>query len=394
MVVALVMLAALMVIAVLVVDRDDSPAVIDAHRPVEVEGVWAPLPDPPLTPRTDATVAWTGEEVLVVGGWEFLCPPNADCVGPTSAPFSDGAALDLTTETWRSVAEAPAGMRGVRPAVVDGVVFYLVDCSAVPSGFATSGEDPCPGWDDSTALLRYDPATDVWEQLPGPPADQTYSLEAAGRSLIAYSTTEELGEKPDWRFDLVSGIWQELPDDPLPALFDRSVVAIDGGRSVMLVGAELGPSSEPGDEVNLAARLDLETMTWRTLPSSPSRGFRAWGVGGTVVLEPHFGGTGGFFDPQTDTWSQLHAEARPHAPSPVAGVLGGHAAVFAGSSGRVLDLDTDRWLEIDPVDDRVPSSTSVTAAGRDLFLFGGERWAGSDGELLGDAWLWVAPSAG
>lgn len=390
---AAAVLAVLVVTAVLFVGRDDGPAVIDAHRAVPVEGMWTRLPDPPLTPRTGATVAWTGEEVVVVGGWEFLCPPNADCAGPTSAPFPDGAALDLSTSTWRSVADAPVGMRGVRPEVVDGAVFYLVDCSAVASGFATGRADPCPRWDDPTVLLRYDPSADTWDQLPGPLVDRTYVLEGAGRSLIAYSTTDELGETMEWQFDLATGVWQELPDDPLPAMFDRSVVAIDEGRSLLLVGAELDRSPEPGDELNLAARLDLGSMTWQALPPSPSRGFRAWGIGSTVLLEPHFGGTGGLFDPQTNTWGQLQAEAQPVATSTVAGAFGGDAAVFAGSSGWVFDLEADRWLEIQPVDDRTPSSSSVAAVGRDLFLFGGERWSSSDGTLLGDAWLWLAPNA-
>ncbi len=36
-----------------------------------------------------------------------------------------------------------------------------------------------------------------------------------------------------------------------------------------------------------------------------------------------------------------------------------------------------------------------TALGRDLFVFGGQRWTGDglgdSGQLVGDAWLWAAP---
>jgi hypothetical protein len=39
---------------------------------------------------------------------------------------------------------------------------------------------------------------------------------------------------------------------------------------------------------------------------------------------------------------------------------------------------------------------SSTALGRDLFVFGGQRWTGDglrgDGELVGDAWVWTAPA--
>ena len=41
---------------------------------------WARVPDVPLSPRTDPVVAWTGSEVLVVGGnTGWICPPYADC---------------------------------------------------------------------------------------------------------------------------------------------------------------------------------------------------------------------------------------------------------------------------------------------------------------------------
>ena len=45
---------------------------------------WERLPAVPLSPRTDPVVAWTGTEVVVVGGnTGWVCPPNADCAGPT-----------------------------------------------------------------------------------------------------------------------------------------------------------------------------------------------------------------------------------------------------------------------------------------------------------------------
>ncbi len=48
---------------------------------------WNQLPDSPLSPRTDSVVAWTGSEVIVAGGWEFLCPrtPTASCLISNSA---------------------------------------------------------------------------------------------------------------------------------------------------------------------------------------------------------------------------------------------------------------------------------------------------------------------
>lgn len=358
------------------------------------DGEWTRLPDPPLRPRVGASAAWTGDEVVVIGGWDHLCPPGASCVGPTEAPFTDGAAFDPSTQTWRPIADSPAAFQGERPAISDGSVFFLVECDVSSIGTEEEpAEDRCPSTREASVLLRYDPRSDTWTQLPGPPGGHPYEIESVGDVLIAFAGTEEQGPQPEWRFDLDSNIWTEIPDAPLPRMYDRSIVAVDDGRSALLVGAdsESGPTSDPGQEANLAAKLDLATTTWMELPSSPSRGYRAWGVDDAVVLEPHFGGSGGLFDPASGTWSPLTTPARFDSDR-VAGTLGQDGAVYVDASGWVFDVDGPEWLLIEPLDDRsLFSTTSVTAAGRDLFTFGGERWTSSDGELLGDAWMWIAP---
>lgn len=380
----------------LVKGDDDGTSTMDAAGADTRSSGWTRLPDPPLSPRVGASAAWTGQEIVVVGGWEFLCPPGADCAGPTEAPFTDGAAFDPSTETWRQIADAPAAFHGERAAVAAGSIFVLVECESGYTGIdGEPAEDRCPQSDQPGLLLEYDPSADTWAQLPGPPSDQQHAIEAVGDSIIAFASSEERGEQQEWRFDLTTATWTELPDDPLPLMYDRSIVSTDGGRSALLFGAnaETGPSSEPSEEVNLAARLELDTMTWKGLPPSPSRGYRAWGVDDAVVLEPHFGGSGGLFEPASSTWSALtSAEPASFDSNQVAGTLGQHDAVYVEASGWVFDAEQDRWIEIEPVDDRglFPQS-SVTAVGRDLFISGGDIWASSGGELLGDAWMWVAP---
>lgn len=387
------------VVAVLLTSRDDERSTVDAGvvgDGDDAEGSasgWTRLPDPPLSPRVGASAAWTGEEVIVVGGWEFLCPPGADCVGPTEAPFTDGAAFDPSTRTWRPITDAPAAFEGDHPAVTGGSVFFLVECDV---SFLGTEEDPaedrCPSTEEPTVLLRYDPESDAWASLSGPPGDQTYDIAAVGDSIIAFASTEERGEQHEWHFDLESAVWTEIPDEPLPLMYDRSIVPADGGGTALLFGADAGsePTSEPAHQANLAARLDLETMSWTELPSSPSRGYRAWGVDDVVVLEPHFGGSGGLFDPASGTWSALAATSGGSFDSThMAGAVGRNGAMYVDASGWVFDVDRSDWIQIEPIDDRsVFPHSGVTAVGRDLFSFGGERWSSPDGELLGDAWLW------
>jgi hypothetical protein len=64
---------------------------------------WEPLPPSPLAGRSDPAFAWTGRELLIWGGWDggFRDPPY----------FDDGAAFDPLTETWRMLPPPPIGAR-------------------------------------------------------------------------------------------------------------------------------------------------------------------------------------------------------------------------------------------------------------------------------------------
>ena len=74
----------------------------------------------------------------------------------------------------------------------------------------------------------------------------------------------------------------------------------------------------------------------------------------------------------------------------MAGVLGRDTATFTYATGWVLDVAADPGSRSRPWRPGSPDS-SLTSVGRDLFQYGGQRWQGNDGELLGQAWLWHAP---
>jgi Galactose oxidase, central domain len=59
-------------------------------------GTWRALPTPPGAVRSGPVVAWTGTELVVVGGLS----------GPDT-PLADGVALDLATGSWSSVPPPP-----------------------------------------------------------------------------------------------------------------------------------------------------------------------------------------------------------------------------------------------------------------------------------------------
>jgi hypothetical protein len=76
----------------------------------------------------------------------------------------------------------------------------------------------------------------------------------------------------------------------------------------------------------------------------------------------------------------------------MAGARATTMAAYEYGAGWVLDVPAGRWTEIPQLDNR--SDAATAAVGRDLFVFGGDRWndAGTRGTLADDAWLWTAPS--
>src|SRR3954470_3126752 len=96
---------------------------------------WRRLPEPPLTPRDHAVVVGVGDRMLVVGGWEFLCPPMADCSFPDAPLLHDGAVYDSATDSWSEIAAPPFGVRRQEysTAALGGSAFLLTGCADGPA---------------------------------------------------------------------------------------------------------------------------------------------------------------------------------------------------------------------------------------------------------------------
>jgi len=104
------------------------------------EDQWSQLPAAPLTARDRFVAAWTGSELLVIGGQD------------ETGNRSDAAAYDPTSRRWRSLAEAPAAW-ALATAVWTGDELVMVGgCCAM-----------------STNAMSYDPFADVWTPLPALP---------------------------------------------------------------------------------------------------------------------------------------------------------------------------------------------------------------------------------
>ncbi len=364
-------------------------------------GSWKQLRDPPLSARESALGLWMEGEALIFGGSDAdPCPPSAGCVAPTDPPLRDGAAFDLARQAWRRLAPAPVGFSFAEGVVVRGAAYIL-----------TNGEPGRPH--APPAFLRYRSAEDDWTQLRFPPGDGNRSIVATDEYVVAFSTSDEGGRIPDLVFDPATGEWARLPDDPLPRSFDRTMAW--SGRELVLFAHELVP--QPGarePSLVIAAALDLDSRTWRRLPDSEmlGQGARWFNLDGRLIF-PALGSAdggevsnwgrsypqGGILDPRLGTWSTLpappagvDASAREEV---AAGIVAGREADYFGHRGWILDAVAQEWTAIPPLDHDEPLITgrSVTAAGRDMLVFGGIRWGEEtmQGELMTDAWIWSPP---
>lgn len=329
---------------------------------------WRELPAPPISPREHPTGFWTGQEVVLVGGSDAPpCPPNASCRPAKTPPLADGAAYDPATGTWRSIAEAPVGFAWAEKALIGSTAYLWI-----------VGEPRRP--EAPSAFLAYRSDADRWEKLPLPTSDGAgwYHLGAAGDRVVAYTSSDEDRERPDFVFDPGSVTWSELPDDPLSPGFDR--VLASNGDELVLFDHELVPN--PGGDGSPAshrgATFDLDSRQWRVLedPEEESAGL-VWTVDRGWIVDPAF------------------AETHPtqDGEPAVAGVLGEFGSRYYGTtSGLVLDTTTSSWLrmpELVALDKAYGGATEV-AVGSDLAVFLGSSWpeGDADGELHSQAWLW------
>ena len=263
----------------------------------------------------------------------------------------------------------------------------------------------------------------------GPPSSATGSRTATGRScpsrqaieigsiiatdaqVVAFRGSDEGGETADLMFDPATNEWSELPDDPLPPSFDRTLAW--SGRELVLFAHEIVPqpgATEPS--LVIAAVLDLDSGEWRRLPDSQilGGGARWFELDGRLIL-PALGSAdggevgnwgrpypyGGILDPQRGEWSDLPAPPVADLSSAedfAGGIRAGREADYFGLSGWILDATAREWIEIHPLDDEGALTTGrvVANAGPEMLVFGGVRWGGGRGlrgHLLNEAWISV-----
>jgi hypothetical protein len=172
-------------------------------------GAWRQLPAAPLSARAPVAAAWTGTEMLVWG--------STSRVGPG---VRDGAAFDPRANRWRTIAAAPVALNQAgwpSPSTVWTGREMVVLGSLLDGNNAATRPD--------ATGLAYDPAADSWRQLP------TVRLSPQA-SAAAWTGREVLAVDYELRaavYDPGRNAWRRLPHPPFEPCEGHPEVAATGG---------------------------------------------------------------------------------------------------------------------------------------------------------------------
>jgi len=216
---------------------------------------WQVLPRAPIAGRYEAVAAWTGTEMLVVGG-------QRDHAGPQGSIgfLRDGGAFDPLRRHWRRIADAPGcpmfgTWTGTR-LVVGGT---CADVAGAP-----------------LVLAAYDPARDRWTRLPR--LASARELVAAGGRVYAWDAATGRGAV----LDPATQHWRALRRVPGVLLEDS--LALSYEHRLAVIGRQRG--SDGGPDLGAFYVFDPRAQTWTGAASrigSPLGGSAAAAAPGAVV---------------------------------------------------------------------------------------------------------------
>lgn len=302
--------------------------------PLEGEvGAWTPLPDAPIAGRDEPVAVWTGRELLLWGG--VSDPQDASGLHRRTL-HGDGAAYDPAARSWRPLADSPLDARqgaaaawtGTELVLVGGFNDYgaLADAAAYDPASDTWRALPAPplsprayaaaAWTGAEVLVQggndllgpladgaaYNPATDSWQPLPpGPfPIGGTGLDMAPARSgVVAAGLEIDRSGVVAAEYGRDSRQWSPLPE--LPTGRRQVLGLVDAGDAVL----GLTPVLQSGCCAELVELRD-DATAWEVQSSSPlaaSSAVAAVWSGTGYLIPPDGAAPGAYWDAATGAWS-------------------------------------------------------------------------------------------
>ena len=294
---------------------------------------WGRIPSAPFPPFRPGVSAWTGKELIVLGGklrpdygvvggrynpdarsWKAIEFPYEQWSGfegvwtgrelvlwggPESSrrPSRHGAVFDPATETWRRTSRAPVGGRWSHDATWTG-------SEMIVWGGTNADSDLLDG-------VAYNPVSDSWTRIAAAPisAREWMPITWTGKEVLVWGRSSSSKNRADGAaYDPATDSWRTLASSPLQARHYHSAVWT-GDELLIFGGYNYRRSFANG------AAYDPATDAWRELPRAPIKArfeHSAIWTGGEMMV---FGGTwdfghialgdGALYDPAEDRWRRV-----------------------------------------------------------------------------------------
>lgn len=296
------------------------------------DGVWSYLGaagSPPQGVFSDASLVWTGNELIVFGGYGILTPNIFLAGGTNVGPLDRGARYSRSTQSWTALPPGPSARYG-HIAVWTGTEM-LVWGGVGASGLLTDG-------------ARYNAATNTWIALSsvGAPLPSNGATGVwTGQELIIWGSAGSAAYNP------ATDAWRPLSNAGAPtsrmghtALWTGSRMIIWGGVStactstcVRLDGAIYDPIADNWQPVSSLGEPDIQTghtAVWTGTEMA------VWG-----------GKSGGLYDPVANRWRPIPSTCGPASRSRHVAVWTGSEMIVWGGNRRGTALRTG--ARYDPV---------------------------------------------
>ncbi|MCD6023004.1 MAG: hypothetical protein K0R20_2714 [Actinomycetia bacterium] len=289
---------------------------------------WSELPAPPEV-RSGAATAWTGSQLLVWGGYEY--------VGSNEDPDEGGFAYDATSRRWEPLPPSPLAGRS------DPAFAWTGRELLIWGGWDGGFRDP-PYFDDGAA---FDPVAETWRMLAPAPIEGRSAFSVwTGKELIVWGSRERAGRRLDGAaYDPVTNAWRPIADGPTD-ITDGS--AVWTGEEMIVFGAALDGNNHADTPTAIAAAYDPVTDTWRELPPSdlsPQAMTAEWVNGELIAWD--YDHASSAYDPESNAWRTLtdvplrFFECRPK-------IVATSRTVFGEFCGKtvVFSPEEDAWHRI------------------------------------------------
>jgi len=296
---------------------------------------WRTLPTAGApSARFGHTAVWTGSEMVIWGG--------VDGVGH----LGDGAAYRPSTNTWRPISTTGAPVARASHTAVWGAGRMLV--------WGGEGTFPPPAPNAVDLVFGdggvYDPVADGWTAIPAasaPPASRGHTVVWTGTRMAVWGGRDSFAlllvtQNSGGLFEPVSGAWTLT--DTLTAPAPRmSHTAIWSGSEMIVWGGRTDSSSWLGSGGRHSPGSNSWTATSTSGAPSARNGHTAVWSGSEMLIWGGRGGTGilgdgGAYDPASNTWRMIATSAAPAGRAD-------HTAVWTGTTmivwgGAIEPADT------------------------------------------------------